>query len=497
MFKSKIILLIAFVSGMAVTAMEISASRLLAPYFGTSLFVWTNIIGVVLLALATGYYLGGKLSEKNPHLDFLYKIILSAGFLCMLAPLLIRPLAMTVIDTHTFSLPVFIVLGSLSFSAILFGVPLVLLGMTSPFLIKIATLHQEKVGDISGKIFALSTIGSIVGTFLPTFFLIPFVGTRTTITIFAGILMVLGGLGLKKKWLFISFAVLIVIFLSPQGMFKPGTNVLAESESLYQFIQITEKNNIRYLSIDMGLGMQSIYNPLKTTTGNFYDPFMILPYLVTENDPTRVLIVGLAGGTIARGLNAEFGTHITMEGVEIDSIVTDLSKKYFDLGSIPINIHETDGRVFLQSGTKKYNIIVIDAFQNEFHIPWTMTTKEFWQIVEKHLTKDGLVAINVIAPTEESPLLNIITNTMASALPYAIIAHPGKDTTFNFFVIGSKNKLDLALLEKTRNPDLAEIGKQVIDSAHPFVFDPQKRILTDDNAPVEFLTDTAFLSYFQ
>ncbi|MFZ2621206.1 MAG: fused MFS/spermidine synthase [Minisyncoccia bacterium] len=496
MSEHKIILSIAFVSGMAITAMEISASRLLAPYFGTSLFVWTNIISVVLLALSIGYYFGGKMSEKNPDLSFLFRIILSAGLLCIFSPLLIQLLLITLVVVLPSSISLFIILGSLLFSIILFGVPLVLLGMTSPFLIKIATINEEKVGDISGKIFAFSTIGSLFGTFLPTFIFIPFLGTKITIMFFSGILIVLGSFGLKRKWFFVTTAVIIAMLFSPLKILEPVDKILAEKDSFYQFIQIKEKNGIRHLSTDGGLGIQSIYNPKQVTTGEYYDSFMLLPYLFNKKDPVNVLIIGLAGGTIARGLYSEFGTRVRMDGVEIDPKIIELSKKYLDLESIPINIYETDGRVFLQSSSKKYDVIIVDAYQNEFHVPWTMTTKEFWQTTLQHLTEKGIVAINVISPNRKSLLIEAITNTISSVLSYTIVAHPGDNNNFNYFVIGSKNKIETALLKNAHNLELAKTGEKIINSAEIVTFEPQERILTDDKAPVEFLTDTTFLNYF-
>jgi predicted membrane-bound spermidine synthase len=250
------IMLIGFITGMSITGMEISSSRLLAPYFGTSLFVWTNIVMVVMTALSIGYYVGGKLAERNSF-DFLYKIITLAGLFCLSIPLLIFPLIKYLYLIQGFSTSAFIILGSLFFSIILFGLPLTLLGIVSPFLIKLATENREKIGDVSGKIFTLSTLGSIFGTFIPTFILIPNIGTRNTISAFAIILIILGQYNFYKKRYSIAVIAIILILFSPQGFSKLEKNIIAEKESVYQFIEVNKNNGVFYLSTDSGFGIES------------------------------------------------------------------------------------------------------------------------------------------------------------------------------------------------------------------------------------------------
>ena len=204
MIKSspRFLLIIAFVSGFSIMAMEISASRLLAPYFGTSLFVWTNIIGIVLIALSCGYYFGGKLADRVPQLNILLRLILAAGILFLIIPWIIKPLT-SFVDISTLieqpaSIAIFI--SSLVVTAICFSLPLLLLGMVSPFIIKLYSASQEShIGELAGRVFAVSTIGSILGTFLPTLYFIPVLGTRATINIFAIILILVGAFSFKNN----------------------------------------------------------------------------------------------------------------------------------------------------------------------------------------------------------------------------------------------------------------------------------------------------------
>ncbi len=202
MIRSKaFILLTAFLSGIAVTAMEISASRIVAPFVGSSSVVWTNVIGVVLAALALGYYLGGRLAEKTPNLHVLLTIILCTGFFFLAVPYFAYPVIRGLLAVTPSRSPFAqIFLGSALITTALFGLPLVVLGMVSPFLIKLyASSPDSKVGIAAGSISALSTVGSIIGTFLPTLWLIPQYGTRRTILVFACLLIVLALSGLSSR----------------------------------------------------------------------------------------------------------------------------------------------------------------------------------------------------------------------------------------------------------------------------------------------------------
>jgi spermidine synthase len=489
------IMLIGFITGMSITGMEISSSRLLAPYFGTSLFVWTNIVMVVMTALSIGYYVGGKLAERNSF-DFLYKIITLAGLFCLSIPLLIFPLIKYLYLIQGFSTSAFIILGSLFFSIILFGLPLTLLGIVSPFLIKLATENREKIGDVSGKIFTLSTLGSIFGTFIPTFILIPNIGTRNTISAFAIILIILGQYNFYKKRYSIAVIAIILILFSPQGFSKLEKNIIAEKESVYQFIEVNKNNGVFYLSTDSGFGTQSIYNPISTTTGYYYDSFSILPYLIKTDKTIDVLIIGLAGGTIARGLNEEFGTKINMTGLEIDKNIIDLSKKYLGLENTPIDINITDGRIFLQSTKNKYDLIIVDAYQSEFHIPWTMTTKEFWQLNKNHLNEKGIIAINVNSPKPDSQILESITNTISFVFSNVVLTKATNSIGFNYLLIASNNKIDLNLIKQLKQKELNGTLSSLKENAKNIIFDDNKIVLNDDKAPIELLTDKALLKYF-
>ena len=494
--QERLILLISVFTGFCVVGVEVTSSRLLAPYFGSSIIVWSGIIGVVLLSLAIGYYLGGKISERYPSIKVLLKIIFSAGVFFLLVPWIAKPvsfLANSGLQASGFN-------GYFFFSAIflvalvLFGIPLIFLGMTSPLMVKIYSLLNGKPGEAAGQIFALSTMGSVVGTFIPTLILIPNYGTRTTIIIFAGILIILGSFGFSIKKSVMTLLVLLIILF---GLFSFSKNtstagIIYQGESAYQFLRVLEdKDQNRYLLSNEGIGYESIYNKNKALVGTFYDYFNALPILLGSKE-ADVLVVGLAGATIPRQMNYFFKDQARIDGVEIDSKVIDLANKYFDLQNIKMNVINQEGRMYLTHTSKKYDIIIIDAFQNELYIPWTLTTAEFWQVVKSKLNNGGIVAININSGAKDSKLFQAITNTQASVFKNVYLAN-SKDQ-FNSLVVASDQALDFNKLATISDKDLAflaTLSKDVVELS----YSKDKMVLTDDRAPTELMTDKIILNY--
>lgn len=507
---------IAFLSGLAVMGIELSASRLMAPYFGTSLFVWTNVIGVILAALSLGYYLGGKISEKHPRLRVLLIIILCAGVLVSVIPFIVRPIANLVsFDANILnSASVIIVLGSFLLTLALFFMPVMLLGMTSPYLIKLVSHKRQDMGNVAGRIFAISTLGSIIGTFLPALLLIPAIGTKFTILAFAGVLILMALVGLLPRKLYgmIPLLGLPVSLVNPA--LKPASNLLIERESPYQYVQVLGQQDERQLVFNEGGGVQSVWNQDGLWYGGtYFDAMALLPSLVgaevceakqrlslgtKEVQPqmhckasnTRTLIIGLAGGTIARAMDALYGgnPNFEIEGVEIDPVVTEIAQKYFDLPE-RVKVRHADGRNAVQFGEARYDLIVVDAYANQLYIPFHLATQEFFTETQRRLAPRGLIAINVNAPRADSELLVAITNTMASVFPYVYRAHVH---SWNYIILGSARPIDTRELGNLALPLVSfELYTEVISGAFGrFSYNPDKRVLTDDWAPLEHMTDT-------
>lgn len=494
--------ILAFFSGMAVMAMEIAAARLLAPYFGTSSFVWTNIIAVVLIALSIGYYVGGKLSDKKPDVRVLLWLILGAGLIFLVIPWLVKPLSSLVtINTLTIeSASVVIFLGSLLVTSLLFAFPLMILGMTSPFIIKLSTIDRQDIGNTAGSIFAISTVGSIIGTFLPTLWFIPVFGTRTTITFFACLLIVLALSALisRKRWLVFLVVLLIPLTTAEASTLKETEGLVAEDESVYQYIQVVrdDRDNF-YLIFNEGGGVQSIYNKnVVLTEVDYFNYFALLPYLVDSSGEKNILNIGLAGGTLSRLLTTFFPDEVRIDGVEIDRKVIDLARRFFALDHPRTAVHNQDGRMFLRFSDKKYDIIVVDAYSQELYIPWTLTTREFWTEARDHLQDRGLVAINVNATSPDSSLLQTIINTMSSVFNHTYVTKIARDGSWNYMITGSRISLpfsDLPLL--TERIELQELARQAAYDTREIPFDSRVTVLTDDRAPVEFMTDAMIFHY--
>lgn len=497
------LLIIAFISGFSIMAMEISASRLLAPYFGTSLFVWTNIIGIVLIALSCGYYFGGKLADKRPELNILLKLILVAGIFFLIVPGLTKYLVKFTDISELMAQPASatIFVSSLFTTILLFSMPLFLLGMVSPFIIKLYTFSQEsRIGELSGIVFAVSTVGSILGTFLPTLFFIPVLGTKTTIYIFAIVLVFVGCFGFRANKLRLAVLAFLPLtfFYSNQAISKDNSSLITEAESAYQYIRVIENNaGTRYLVFNEGGGVQSVYNNDNILTGSYYDYFNLLPYLIESNNKNETLVIGLAGGTVARQLNYFFKKDINITGVEIDQKVINISKEYFGIDDSFVKIYNQDGRIFLRNSINKYDIIIVDAYAQELYIPWTLTTQEFWNLVKNNLNKGGIVSINVNSTTNNSDLLNSITNTMASIFDFVYKIKTNKDT-WNYIIIATDNSLNFQMLAgPTINNELQNLANQFINNVENVEYNKDGLVLTDDRAPIEFMTEAMVFDYLR
>ncbi len=472
-------------------ALEISASRFLAPYFGASLFVWTNVIGIVLLALSLGYYAGGRLSEKAPTVKTLFKIIAFSGALISVIPYLGRPLSRLIIE-QILSAPASFLsfIGSFFAALFLFALPVAMLGAISPFLIKIAGSERNDIGKVSGTLFAVGTLGSMVGTFVPTLVLIPFLGTKMTISICGAILLALGALGLIGGKL--KFAAILPFILPFTYDVKdmPG-GLLYETESPYQYIRVYERaDGGRELRFNEGLGIQSLWTPSGYVGKGYWD-YPTALFSLREDFPKRAAILGLAAGTISRSAALQYPEReFAIDGMEIDSKVIEIAKKFFDLDRPNLNVYNADARNFMAYANNLYDLIFVDAYSNQLYIPPHLASKEFFGLVKSRLNKDGAVIMNVNAVSYSSPLLRAIANTLASQFQYVeIISVP---ESYNFLVLGSNTPLDLPAAAKRLPKKFADIGDALVNRSKRWEFSKNERVFTDDKAPIELMTDALF-----
>lgn len=514
-----VLILVVFVAGACSLAVELSASRLLAPYFGTSLFVWANLIGLILLYLTVGYFLGGRLADRYPRPQVLYTLTITAAFLISLIPFLSKPiLVWSQSSFSTYSIGVFY--GSLVSVILLFAAPMILLGCVSPFAIRLRIEQLGRSGRTAGQLYAISTAGSILGTFLPVLFLIPNIGTYSTFFTFAVALLLVSIIGMASTRIdnsrprsrrvnssFLSILLLIPMTLSiltMQGPIKAayGSNgggvLLAERESVYNYIQVVQVGDERQLVLNEGVGIHSIYNPHTILTQGPWDYFMIAPYFnnppFTQNQVRKVAIIGLGAGTAVRQFTAAYGP-IPIDGVEIDGTIVQMGQQYFHMNEPNLHVIVQDGRYFLQTTSQKYDVMGIDAYQQPY-VPFQLTTKEFFQEVREHLTPTGVTVINAGRTSHDFRLVEALAQTMHSVFPNVYIIDTERFT--NSLVIGTNAPTSLANFmintAHLNNPLLQSVAQASI--AYGNIREEHSRTVffTDDRAPVEQLIDQIILN---
>jgi len=498
------ILLIAFFSGMSTMSLEISASRLLAPYFGTSIFVWTNIIGIVLISLSLGYYYGGRLADEKATKELLSKIIFLAGIffalVIFIAPVIMK-LSISAISSESFA----IFYASLLGSAVLLVPSTLLLASVVPISLKlyyaeVRAENQTEIGRASGIIFAVSTVGSILGTFLPALFLIPFLGTKGTIALFSFILIFISLFGLGKKFVFGAFFLFLVFSAFYSGEIKAkDENLIFAGESAHNYIEIAERNGIRYLLLNEGYAYHSIYNPNSVFVNGVWDYFAVFP--LVKKDAENAAILGLAGGTIAGQYERLFPS-IGIDGVEIDEKIVKAAEKFMGMRYKNLRVHVNDARVFLEQNDKRYDLIIADAYKQPY-IPFHMATKEFFELTRGRLNEDGILAINVAATSENAKIVRIMENTIKSVYKNVYIFHP--EGTLNYIIFASDEEPDFDSLKMPESFNLSrkeherlnDIVEEFRRSAKKIEFDNSLGIFTDDKAPVELYTELMILEYIK
>lgn len=509
-----LLILLVFVAGACSLAVELSASRLLAPYFGTSLFVWANLIGLILLYLTIGYYVGGRLADRFPRPGVLYLLTTVAAFLIGVIPFIARPiLSWSLTSFATYSISVFY--GSLVSVILLFAIPMILLGCVSPFAIRLRIEQVGRSGHTAGQLYAISTAGSILGTFLPVLWLIPTIGTRYTFFVFAVSLLLISIIGLivtqysmpRLPPMRLDKSLLSILLLIPMGLavfsihgpIKPpdGTNgggvLVTERESAYNYIQVVRVGEQMQLVLNEGFAVHSIYDPHQILTQGPWDYFMVAPYFnkppFTQNEVHSACIIGLGAGTIPRELTAAYGP-IPIDGVEIDGAIVDIGRQYFHMNEPNLHVIVQDGRYYLRTTSKKYDIIGIDAYQQPY-VPFQLTTVEFFQEVRAHLTPTGVTVINAGRTSKDFRLVEALAQTMRAVFPNVYIIDTQRFT--NSLIIGTNAPTSLDNFrinaEGLTNPLLQSVAQASLTYGNM----REERItdvhFTDDRAPVEQLID--------
>ena len=490
-----LVLLLAFFSGMTVLAVEISTSRLLAPFFGTSIIIWAVVIGLTLLYLSVGYWFGGRLADASPQESRLFHIVAIAAFLVGVIPFLSKPV-LTISSQAIASLSGGLFFGSLVGVLLLLAVPLTMLGMVSPFAIRLVTHDVRHAGHRAGQIFALSTVGSIVGAFIPVLVLIPSVGTRSTFLIFAvGLLtltLVAASTPLRRSLYAGFLAILIVLWIAVDpGAIRPADGLVLEGESALQFFQVIDEPNVgRRLVLNEGIGTHSIFNPNRLLTDGPWDYFLLAPLIGNQqpDDVSSLLVIGLGAGTVPKQFTSVYGSDVAIDGVEIDSRVIEIGQEYFEMNEPNLTTHAEDGRTFLQRTAQNYDVIAVDAYRQPY-IPFHLVTQEFFLAARDRLNNNGVLALNAGRTLTDFRLVDVLSETMRSVFPYVYVIDLPSGFS-NSLIYGTfKPIADIDIRSQalaTSESALAEIAKREWDLRE---VSSANTVYTDDLAPVERLID--------
>jgi spermidine synthase len=482
-----------FVVGASTLGAEIAAARLMAPFFGASTIVWANTIAVVLVALAVGYWFGGRMADRRPELRSLCLLVLVAGVLLGLVPLVAQPfLSLSVKAFDHLSLGAGF--GSLLGVLALVAIPVLMLGAVSPWAIRLKLERIEDSGETAGRMYAISTVGSLVGTFASALLLIPLAGTQRTFLVFALALALVATLGLGRRWALAPLGVAALLAL-PIGTVKAAEEgrVVHETDTEYQYARVIDHGDgERTLELNEGQAIHSLYRPGTVLTGGYWDGFLVAPFAVLREPPRRVAILGFAGGTTARAY-ARYFPAARIDGVEIDRELFDIGRRWFGLRARP-QLHEyaEDARPFLRQVDARYDAIFIDAYRQPY-IPFYLSTREFFKLVRDRLAPGGVVIVNVGHPDSSDRLEQVLSATMATAFPH-LARDPVEPT--NTLLMGSRRPITAGNLRAaaSRLPaDLRPLALRTVPRLAP----PLRggAVYTDDKAPVEWLVDKSIVEY--
>lgn len=498
-----------FSSGMTCLAIEFAASRLLGNTFGTSNLVWASIIGLILIYLTLGYFIGGYWADRSPKFQTMYTVLVWGAFTAGLVPFFARPVLRMAADAFD-QLRIGILFGSFLAVLILLIVPITLLGTTSPFAIRLAMVDSRHAGRISGQIYAISTLGSFVGTFLPVLVLIPLVGTTMTFLIFSLFLTLVALVGLYITsgwkatiiWIWMPIVLCILGILWGKGSIKQTAGEIYERESAYNYIQVLEKDGYRYLRLNEGQGIHSVWNASNLNYGGPWQEFLVAPFFNTPPYPLdkvkNMAIIGLAAGTVARQATDVYG-NIPIDGFEIDPAIIQIGQKYFDMNMPNLNAIAQDGRVGMNQSNKTYSIIAVDAYRPPY-IPPHLTTREFFETAKGHLTDDGVLVVNVGRSPTDRTLVDQISSTIQAVFPSVYTVDvPGSFNTMIYATNQPTNfdnlsqNLDYLKTEVDASDLLVQSIQVALDNVKPT---PASSIIyTDDWSPIEWVTNSMVMSY--
>ncbi len=473
--------IIAFFSGAIIMVLEILGFRILAPYFGYSVYVSGSLIGIVMVALSLGYYFGGHLADRKPDKVILYQLI----FLADIYVIFISFFYMTIIESTS---KLGLIYGSIVSSFVLFAPAMILLGTVPPFIIRLMTRDRTFVGSIAGNISAISTIGSIIGTFGATFILIPKIGSHWTLYACSIVLLLIAvwGLGIKRKRYILLLLMIFIFNMSPKDL-EP--NILFKKESPYNLVKVKEiRDGKLVLLLNSNKWFHSIFNPESELVNGYYDYMNIAPAIT---DAKEILILGMGAGTSAKQFLKYFNANV--DAVEIDPAVIEAGKEYFGLKeSERLHIYAEDARPFLQNSKKMYDVIELDVYHGGVYAPFYVLTQEFFQSAFDHLTPGGVLVMNVLSPFQAEKrtlLVDTVGKTMSTIFPSLY----KMEMSMNHLLFATKEETTLyeirnRIMAYKGAPEMEKIAFSAARGIFILNIKDDAIVLTDDKAPVAEIT---------
>lgn len=502
--RSTYLYITAFASGLVSLSVELAASSLLRPHFGTANLVWAAIIGLIMLYLTAGYFLGGRWADRSPHPATLYEIVGWSAFLVGLVPFVAGPV-LKLASLGFANFDVALLGGSFVAVLLLFSVPVTLLGCVSPFVIRLAMQDLSSAGRTAGRAYAISTAGSFVGAFLPDLVLVPTIGTRNTFVTLSLFLLAVALVGLarsrsRRLWAYLCMPVVILVLalLAHGRPVKAAPNAIYETESGYNYIQVIEEGGCRSLLLNEGEGIHSVYCPGQQRVGGPWDYFLVAPFFnappYTSERVESMALIGLAAGTIARQATAAYGP-LAIDGVEIDPEIVRVGREYFSMTEPNLNAVATDGRFFLARSEQRYSLIGVDAYRLPY-IPPHLTTVEFFSLAREHLTDDGVVVINVGHTPTDYRLVAAMIATLQQVFPSVHVIDVPR--SLNAIVVATVQPTDSRNL--FANIPALEGNALLFDTAVEAAanlrqIEPSSVVFTDDRAPIEAMTNALVFDY--
>jgi spermidine synthase len=488
--------LLVFVVGISTLGAEIAAARLMAPFFGASTIVWANTIAIVLVALSIGYWLGGRLAGRYPTMSALCTVVLGAAVLLGLVPFVADPfLSLSVEAFDEVSVGAFA--GSLFGVLALVAVPVLMLGTVAPWAIRLRVERVEDSGEIAGRLYAISTVGSLLGTFMAALLLIPLIGTQRTFLTFAVMIAAVSALGVGRRSALLAPLALAALMAVPVGVVKASDDegrVIHEADTELQYARVVEyPDGKRHLELNEGQAVHSVWRADTVLTGDYWDGFLVAPLASRDAPPEHVAILGSGAGTTVRAY-AHYFPETTIDAVEIDGELLDIGKEYFGLRERPqLREFAEDARPFLRRSDGGYDAIFVDAYRQPY-IPFYLATREFFELARDRLSDDGVLAINVGHPEGSDELEKVLTATLRSV--FENVARDPFEPT-NTVLIATKDRQPSPESLRDGAEDLPPELAAVAHASAGRLEGPLEggTVYTDDKAPVEWLVDKSIVEY--